>query len=106
ARVAVEQPPGGLGAVLAPPDLLPDRGEERALGFGEAADAEPSGEAREPRGRDLPQIELGQRLPADAAERRVVGAADDAARIVPGEDAVDAARAVAVRRKGPDLRQE
>ena len=77
------------------------------VAFDETAYAQPAGKGGERTRGDTRDIQLGGRAPTNAAGRhRVIVAAENAPRVLPGEDEVDSRLAVAMRAEAADLRQK
>src|SRR5215469_9787876 len=100
-RIGIDHTPLRLGAVDALIDLLANRRIEPAVAFGKAAEPQIAVSPGYSRCGHLRQVQFGRGAPANAAgDRRIVSAAEDAARILPGKDHVDAGCPVAMLAKG------
>jgi len=88
-------------------DLLPDRGVEAVVAFGKPADPEMTVATRQSRRGNTGQVEFRGGGPTDTAgDGRIVGAAEDAARILPGKHSVDAGHPIVMAAEAAHLRQE
>ena len=106
-RIGVNEAPMRRGPVDPLVDLLSDRRVEATVAFSEAADAQPTGEAGERARRDARDVQLRRGAPTNATgDVRVIAAAEDAPRILPGEDEVDSGLSIAMRAEAADLRQK